>query len=301
MVTSRQKLAASIGRFYPFLSGMATIANSKLVDRMIGPTSSEPTWTRLRCGAEILVPLDDYVGRAAFCMGDLDGKLTRIIEKIVKPGDCVLDIGANLGIVTLRLAQLVGELGVVHAFEPNPGLSKLLRDSIEQNQLRNVHLHGIAIGSEEGTIDLVFPRENSGKGTISSARSQAGWTSIPVQVKLLSRIAEEFRFDRVRLVKIDVEGFEAEVLQGAESWLAKSPPDAFVFETNDKRPSGEPDPVLSLLSRYDYSFYAIPKRYLRLVLTPYPDTRWSENISHDMLAVRRDRAEQVLAEFTIRG
>ena len=61
-------------------------------------------WTRLGCGSEILVPLDDYVGRAAYFVGDLDRKISALIQRIVRSGDQVIDVGANLGVVTLHLA-----------------------------------------------------------------------------------------------------------------------------------------------------------------------------------------------------
>ncbi|HMB07734.1 MAG TPA: FkbM family methyltransferase [Isosphaeraceae bacterium] len=153
------------------------------------------TWTRLDFGAEILVPLNDYIGKAAFYVGDLDRKVSETIKRIVRPGDHVLDIGANLGLVTLQLAKLVGKRGVVHSFEPNPNIANLLRRSIERNELENVRLHTCALGTEEGTLDLSFPGYNAGQGTLKMTRSSNAWSSVQVQVKTLSAVAE-VRFRR---------------------------------------------------------------------------------------------------------
>ena len=87
------------------------------------------------------MPLDDFAGRAAYYVGDLDRKLTGIMRRIVRPGDRVLDIGANLGIVTLPMAMAVGERGAVHAFEPNPVMQEHLERSLRRNGLNNVRLH----------------------------------------------------------------------------------------------------------------------------------------------------------------
>ena len=73
MTTTRQSFTSLITRRYPFLSGCGSFANGRLVRMLAGKEGTELTWTRLNSGEEILVPLGDYVGRAAYFVGDLDG------------------------------------------------------------------------------------------------------------------------------------------------------------------------------------------------------------------------------------
>ena len=171
MPTTRQIIASSITRRYPFLSGCGTLANSGLVRLLAGENGDELTWARLDSGPEILVSLNDYVGRAAFYVGDLDRKVSAVISQIVRPGDHVLDIGANIGVVTLQLAKLVGKSGVVHSFEPNPNIAKLLVESIERNSMENVHVHTCAL-AEEGTLSPQHPGTQLRSGNLEEIALQ---------------------------------------------------------------------------------------------------------------------------------
>ena len=163
---------------------------------MAGGDGEGLTWTRLDSGADILVPLNDYIGKAAFYVGDLDRKVTEIIKRIVRPGDHVLDIGANLGVVTLHLAKLVGKGGVIHSFEPNPRVADLLIRSIERNGLENVRLHTCALGAEAGTLSLSFPGNNTGQATLTTVRSSDAWSRVEVPVRTPLRGRGRIRFRR---------------------------------------------------------------------------------------------------------
>jgi FkbM family methyltransferase len=203
-------------RQYPFLSGCASFANSRPIRSLAG-NAGGTAWARLDCGAQILVPMKDYVGRAAFFVGDLDRKISQVIRRIVRPGDQVLDIGANLGVVTLLVSKLVGTSGVVHAFEPNPSIAGMLTQSVERNRLANVKIHQLALGSSDATATLNFPTDNAGMGTLTQS---ALGSQVVVPVRTLDSIAANTTLDRVRLLKIDVEGFELPVLLGAARVLA---------------------------------------------------------------------------------
>jgi FkbM family methyltransferase len=301
MPTLRQRITSSVTRRYPFLSGCGTFANSRLVGLLAGDRHGL-AWSRLKSGAEILVPLDDYIGRAAYFVGDLDRKISEVIKRIVRPGDRVLDIGANLGLITLTMAKLVGQNGRVDSFEPNPSIHGLLSRSIERNNLKNIRLHTCALGVEDGgTLTLTFPGHNAGMGTLSRTHSDEGWSGVQVPVRTLSSLAAEFDFGGVRLMKIDVEGFEMEVLRGALPWLSASPPEAIVFESNETRNEGESDPVLSLLAERGYAFYSIPKELYSLRLAPYRLGDDRVAASHDMLALRKDGEREIVSRFTVRA
>lgn len=296
MSTARAQLVSCFTRRYPFLSGCASFANSRLVHLAAG-NSAEEVWTRLDCGADIRVLLNDYVGRAAFFVGDLDRKISEVARRIVRPGDHVLDIGANIGVVTMQLSRLVGDGGVVHSFEPNPTANRLLAQSIERNGATNVQLHRFALGEREGSLDLFFPMNYLGMATLKETRHRKGWSKVNVPVKTLSETAEALHFGHIRFLKMDVEGFELGVLQGAERWIRTDPPDAIVFETNEGHGDGEPNPVAAFLGEHGYRLYVLPKTRFSLRLTPArPD---AEAASHDMLAVRAERADEVLSRCTV--
>ena len=108
MPNIRQKITSFVTKRYPFYSGCGTLANSKIVKFFSG-SQNATVWSRVP-GGEVLADLNDYVGRSAFFVGDLDRKITWVCKQIVREGDTVLDIGANIGMVTVLLSDLVGEV-----------------------------------------------------------------------------------------------------------------------------------------------------------------------------------------------
>ncbi|MEM8607433.1 MAG: FkbM family methyltransferase [Myxococcota bacterium] len=299
MPSLRQEAVARLTRLYPFYSGRGTLANSSLVSAMAG-RSSELAWGRVRGGLLAPAPLDDYVGRAVYFMGELDPKVSWVFRKLVSPGDSVLDIGANIGLTAMILSSLVGPSGAVHAFEPNPKARSLLERAIEKNRARNVVVHGVALGREEGSLDLFVPHGHAGKGSLvpnfAGVVAALGET-MQVPVKTLDQLFAETQFDRLRLVKMDVEGFEAEVLRGARSFFDRCKPSALVFEIamNDK-PLGERESV-RLLDEFGYDFLSIPKTLARMRVRPASLREVPEG--HDMVAVRRGAAaQQVVAALS---
>src|SRR5262249_5602474 len=154
-VSRKYSVISSIARMYPFYSGCGTIANSNLMD-VIAPPRSDLVWAR-SVGGEVLVPLDDLVGRALYFFGDLDPKVTWVIRRLLEPGDLALDIGANLGFLSLFMAKIVGPHGAVHAFEPNPVLCNILSQTFARNHDFKIRLHPVALGASTGEMELCVP------------------------------------------------------------------------------------------------------------------------------------------------
>src|SRR5258708_9293617 len=144
--SSYQRGLGAALRLYPFYSGSAFIPNHPFFKKIAGPKEREG-WA-CTPGGDIYVSLTDYIGRAAFFLGDLDPKLTWIARKLIKRGDTVFDLGANLGILTLLFSDLVGESGSVHAFEPNPAIMHKLRSAVLRKGVGNITLNDLAIGQE---------------------------------------------------------------------------------------------------------------------------------------------------------
>jgi FkbM family methyltransferase len=268
----REALVAAFTRRYPLLSGRGTLANSRVFKSITG-APGDVRWAPVP-GGDLLAPLDDYVGRAAYFTGDLDAKLTAICRRFVRPGDVALDIGANLGVITLLLSRLVGPSGRVHAFEPQPRMVELLRRSLERNERRNVMVHDVALGARDAEMALTLCEGNAGAASL--VRSVGAKTlRVPVRTLPAYLVAEK----RVRFVKIDVEGYELEVLEGARPWIEVSPPDVILFESND-----DDDRVFRMLGEMRYRLYALERKLTRLRLRRYrPET---PKMGHDFLAVQ---------------
>jgi FkbM family methyltransferase len=274
---------AAISRCYPLLSGNFSLINYSKFSGIFARFKGLH-WCNSP-GGPLLVPLDDAVGRCIYFTGDYDRKITHLCRQLLQAGDVALDIGANLGVVTLAMAKFVGPSGRVHSFEPNPLMQRLLRQSIERSY-RNVSLHNVALGSEDAEMSLYFSVENAGAGSLIKPRSSRG-ESVVCQVRRLDDIIIESDIERIRLIKIDVEGFEKEVLLGARATLTKLRP-IIILETND--PVNIPfkqHPVIATLATHDYSFFAIPKALVSMRLVGVSQ---EENgpPSHDIVACPRE-------------
>jgi FkbM family methyltransferase len=295
----RNRIAGWIARSYPFLSGCGTFANSRWLKALSGKSATGLVWTRLSGESnEIVVPIEDYVGRAAYFVGDLDRKISSLLRRIIRPGDHVLDVGANLGMVSLRMSNLVGNMGKVDAFEPNPSMAELLQASIEKNQSTNVNLHRIAIGSTQAELDLMIPDENAGRASLALEATE-GMRRIKVPVMTLDQLSSEHDFSRIRLMKVDVEGFEPQVFAGAKNWLKTTPPDAILFEHNNRQANLEDDPVIQQLNDANYDVFEIPRSMFRLQLVRMGQDHVNTT-NHDFLAVHRTMIEDVLADISVR-
>ena len=283
MSSTRASIVAKLTRLYPFQSGATRVAHHRLVRTLSGDPDGE-AWVKVQ-GGDLLVSLDDFVGRSAFFMGDLDPKISALVDLCVLPGDVVLDIGANVGIITLRLAARVGPRGVVHAFEPNPTVLSQLRASLKRNGIENVRLHEFALGSETASLQLNVPGGNVGAATFTARFAQTSdKRTVDVPVKVLDDLDLDLR--AVSFLKIDVEGFESRVFEGARRFLSETPPDVIVFERNELDKQGAPDnTALLTLKEIGFAIFAIEKSLMSLRLTPYSDEVGRNTAYHDFVAV----------------
>lgn len=285
-----QNSVSQLLRLYPLYSGCGTLANTSLVKRINGNNNLEKVWCRVP-GGEILAPLDDYVGRAAFYVGDLDRKITWICKQIVDEGDSVIDIGANIGQVSVLLSYLVGSTGKVYSFEPNLELNNCINKAIERNKISNIILYSFALGNTEDNLKLRIPKFNKGKGSLirHEEADNKDIDVINVPVKTLSKVFENESIKSIKFIKIDVEGFEAEVLNGGREILDNIRPQSILFEFNDNKFEGTiaEQPIFKILCEYGYKFFSIPKCLLQMRLDTFNPYELSvlQPKSHDFLAV----------------
>jgi FkbM family methyltransferase len=153
-----------------------------------------------------------------------------IIQRHVRSGDIVCDIGANKGSFVLWLSRWC-QNGTVVAFEPQPLLARSLAEICGRLGLSNVKVEARAVYSRSGSIELFVPNDSPGASLIGKFRSTDDYKVVSVPMVTLDDYFD--RGTRVTLLKIDVEGAELEVFKGAERILREQSP-LLVFECENR-------------------------------------------------------------------
>jgi FkbM family methyltransferase len=185
--------------------------------------------TFLEDGTRILVDTKSLdIGIHLLTLGRWEPAYTALFARLVRPGDTVLDLGANIGVYTLLASRLVGPGGRVHAFEPNPRLAQLVNLSIRMNGFApRAQVHRVAASDRTGVARLFFTDSYSGGGSLTGTEEQrdaTGETKHAVDCRLvpLDTLFTDPAM-KVDVIKMDVEGHEGPALRGMRQLLARSP------------------------------------------------------------------------------
>lgn len=183
----------------------------------------------------------------------------KVVSRVVQPGDSVVDVGANYGIYTKCLAELVGRDGKVFAFEPIPETAALLKKNIAALRLSNVVVSENAVSNREGLVRMVVPRWNHGPENFYQAhvvRAEEGEPSGPVHTVPTTTLDALAPLARISFIKCDVEGHEATVLAGGEKLLARDEPALLVEVSGDPdQPTSQAAQVILSLAKRGYGCY----------------------------------------------
>lgn len=137
------------------------------------------------------------------------------VYDFLKLGDTLIDVGANIGCVTAAGSLAVGETGHVFSVEPHPQTFKHLQKTIAINHCTNVTSLNIALGAKAGIVNFTDERRKDDNNCVA-LNADSG---IKVPCRTLTSLVNEHSISRIAVMKIDVEGFEMQVLQGAAAVL----------------------------------------------------------------------------------
>ncbi len=278
---------------YPFIRGRARISH------WLGRYSRAGQVVRTRDGAQFRI-LEDPMSRGIDMFGEYEPAQTRLYMALAAPGDTVVDVGANFGWYTVAFARLVGPSGRLIAFEPMPAFAEMARESIGLNEVENVvTLVESGLGQDAGEF-VVYRFRDLPMGHASATdlgRSDA--IAHRCKVQRLDDYLHAAGIDRVDLVKIDVEGFESDVLAGAPKLLSRADAPIVAFEVNPEclKHRGLPlDAAQSVLVAAGYTEFVTLLANGRT----QPGFVADEHASVDCIAARPARAEQ-LATAVVRA
>ncbi len=190
-------------------------------------------------------PHDTFIGGALERYGEYVERETELLLSFVNEGGIVVEVGANIGCDTIPLASKVTSTGRVFAFEPQRVIYQMLCGNLAINGIWNVIAERVALGRGPGILHVPpvdYSKTGNFGGVPLSDRGEE-----PVRVAAL----DAYKLGRCDLIKIDVEGMELEVLQGAVETIARTRPTIYCENDRaDKSPA-----LIAILRGLDYNLY----------------------------------------------
>jgi FkbM family methyltransferase len=201
---------------------------------------------------------NDFVGAAIFS-GGFENIERSFVERFLRPGMTVLDIGAHHGFYTLLASRIVGTQGRVLAVEASARERKKLGVHLRINRCKNVQVESRALGDADGDAQLYLVEGGqTGCNSLRKPETSGPTKAVPIHIGRLDDVLRDHQIERVDFIKLDVEGAELSVLRGAPQLLKNRPRPAILAEVQDIRtkPWGYPArEIIQYLAAADYCWF----------------------------------------------
>jgi FkbM family methyltransferase len=228
-----------------------------------GAERMRPEWKELpkaivrgkRHGFQMKLDRSDWAQCSTWFLGRYyELGVQRTLDQLLRKGDTMVDIGANIGMIALHARSLVGETGQVICFEPNPECADAIEEHMAMNAIRNVSVRRSALAAVSGSLALNLTSGHTGTATLARVSGAVKSIQVPVRVgdQELERVIP-------KVIKIDVEGFELQVLLGLRKTLAKHKPFLITELLDDHlaRAGTSTDEIHDYLQEFGYTPYGI--------------------------------------------
>ena len=211
------------------------------------------TLSRCRHGWMLYHTADQYIGRSLKKYGEFSEGEVMLFRQLLRPGDVVVEAGANFGAHTVAMAQMVGDQGSIVAFEPQRLVFQVMAANIALNSLSNVLAIQAGLGAYAGTIRIpvLNPAKGHNFGGFSIGQHGSG-------EEVTVRTIDSLNLVHCRMIKADVEGMECEVLEGARNTIAKLKP--ILYVENDRTEHSQR--LIALIQSFGYRlWWHLPRMY----------------------------------------
>ena len=241
--------------------------------------------TSTRHGTMLVNRNDVYMGQALLLYGECCEIELQFLLALVRNPGLVIEVGANMGIHTIPIAaQLAKQDRTMLAFEPQPVIFQQLCANLALNGLMNVRALPYACGKENGAVTFEVPDYrnigNFGSTSMRASVEAASKREIVQCVRLDSIVAEGL----VGSIKIDVEGYELDVLQGSEDILARCHP--LLYVENDRRDKSQA--LIQWLMDHEYRlWWHVPPLFNPANFRGVPENGYGNVCSLNMLCIHK--------------
>jgi len=237
---------------------------------------------------------DKYVTPSLTQAGCIEPFQTEIVLNEVRPGDTVVDVGAHIGYYTLILARLVGPVGRVLAFEPDPLNYALLRRNVEMNGYGNIELFPLALSDRCARFNLYQSSDNAGDHRLYVSHDEPR-SAVEAEAATLDSVFRD-RAGTVDFIKMDVQGSEGMALEGMTCLLDRCPRMKMILEfwpLGLARAGYRAERLLACLTDLGFRIYEIDERNMAMIridprrlLERFP--AWSEHFTN-ILCIKAPR------------
>lgn len=202
-----------------------------------------------RYGPMIIPQNDRYIGKSFDLYGEFSYQEVDFLKDLIEPGNVVIDVGANIGGITVPLAQKIGPDGYVVAFEPQQYINYILCGNIALNNLTNTASFQRLVCDVDGDIRslpvLDYSKELNFGDNSTTKEIQEDTLCTPVSTCTI----DSLQLKNIHLIKVDVQGEELDVLKGAKNSIERARPFLYV-ECEDKE---ESENILQFLDQFNYN------------------------------------------------
>lgn len=208
---------------------------SRFLSKLLIPKPKGEVISKNIYGFELLLNpvIDNGVERALYYFGTYEKGTLNFIKDHLPKDSIFFDIGANIGLMSIFASHCVGHKGKVYSFEANPETAKLLRYNIGLNKLTNIQVVDKAVGNDSGKI-TIYDNWSVNRGGATLIKPEKETNSFEIELIKIDDIPE-YSNAAVGMIKIDVEGFELDVLKGLEKILRKPEPPKLIIECSADR------------------------------------------------------------------
>ena len=184
-------------------------------------------------------------------LGSYELENQHALMKMIQPGMTIFDIGAHVGFYTLFFSKLTGSQGTVVAFEPFASNIVYLLQHLQRNRCNNVQVYQLALGGGTNVVSF-SPGDSSSTGTILEGRTHSDDTYY-VPVLTLDELIGTYHLQIPQVIKMDVEGSESDVLEGASTLIKQHRPVWFISLHGQVQKTR----CQKILESYDYEIFAL--------------------------------------------
>ncbi len=219
-----------------------------------------------RKGINYLLDISDYQNWLVYFGVNADRP--EGLFELVKGKSVLIDVGANIGQTAMMFAKIAGENATILGFEPDPVNYSSAIVNLNKNKFANIQYYNIGLGSQNETLPLKINTPSNRGGNRMDRNGNPD--SIPVTIERLDDVLKKKSISNVDLIKIDVEGFELEVLKGAQHILKHGNPVLFIeiSDKNLREQETTPEEVFLFLTSLGYG---IVNSITRKPVNEYPD------------------------------